>query len=345
MSAGSFNEIPASIERLLPSGQTFLECFLMTIFTSDLFDSALLDPVRKGCDELIVLSGYSNASVVNHFLGECDRLRLPAPAVKLIIGMGHQIGGLTLRGLRQLEADAQSRFSCGVISEAPYVHSKVYLWLRQGEPQTAFLGSANFSQNGLLGLQREVLTEVDATDAQLVIDGESARAVSCSDASLDEMINVSELESLTNFGGVALRDSSSLQSVTISLVTDKRGPLRVPERSGLNWGNRPEHNRDPNQAELRVTAEINRSKFFPPVGVHFSVLTDDGEVFNCVRAQSGGKAIESNPSNAALGRYFRRRLGLASGSVVTLEDLDRYGRRDVTFFRVDEHEFLLDFSR
>lgn len=317
----------------------------MTIFTSDLFDSVLLNPVRNGCDELIVLSGYSNASVINYFWSECDRLRLPAPAVKLIIGMGHQIGGLTLRGLRQLEADAESRFSCGVISEAPYVHSKVYLWLRQGEPQTAFLGSANFSQNGFLSLQREVLTEVDATEAQLLIEVESARAIGCGDAALDGIIDVVEPEFATIFGGVALKDSSLLQSVTISLVTDKRGPLRVPERSGLNWGNRPEHNRDPNQAELRVTAEINRSKFFPPVGVHFSVLTDDGEVFNCVRAQSGGKAIESNPSNAALGRYFRRRLGLASGSVVTIEDLDRYGRRDVTFFRLNEYEFLLDFSK
>lgn len=317
----------------------------MTIFTSDLFDSVLLNPVRNGCDELIVLSGYSNASVVNHFFSECDRLRLPAPTVKLIIGMGHQIGGLTLRGLRQLEADAQTRFSCDVISEAPYVHSKVYLWLRQGEPQAAFLGSANFSQNGLMGLQREVLTEVDATDAKRVINNESTRAISCGDVALDGIIDVVEPEFATIFGGVALKDSSLLESVTISLVTDKRGPLRVPDRSGLNWGNRPEHNRDPNQAELRVTAEINRSKFFPPVGVHFSVLTDDGEVFNCVRAQSGGKAIESNPSNAALGRYFRRRLGLASGSVVTIEDLDRYGRRDVTFFRLNEYEFLLDFSK
>ena len=49
-------------------------------------------------------------------------------------------------------------------------------------------------------------------------------------------------------------------------------------------------------------------------------------------------------SNALLGEYFRNRLGLANGAYVTAADLRSYGRTDVTFIKIDEEHYYMDFS-
>ena len=63
-----------------------------------------------------------------------------------------------------------------------------------------------------------------------------------------------------------------------------------------------------------------------------------------MRAQDNGKAIETYGNNSQLGLYFRKRLGLPSGAFVTLIDLKKYGRTDVTFYKIDDENFFMDFS-
>ncbi len=82
----------------------------------------------------------------------------------------------------------------------------------------------------------------------------------------------------------------------------------------------------------------------PPRALTFSLITDDGESFDCVVAQDGRKAIESTYNNSLLGIYFRRRLGLPLGSKIEVDDLENYGRTDYTIEKIDEETFLLDFS-
>lgn len=48
--------------------------------------------------------------------------------------------------------------------------------------------------------------------------------------------------------------------------------------------------------------------------------------------------------HALLGEYFRNRLGLANGAYVTAADLRSYGRTDVTFIKIDEEHYYMDFS-
>ncbi len=134
----------------------------------------------------------------------------------------------------------------------------------------------------------------------------------------------------------------ALDSVTLSLVVKSGGAERVPLRSGLNWGQRP--GRNPNQAYLSVPGEVQRMGFFPVAGRRFGVETDDGELFVLVRAQASGKALETPDDNALLGRYFRQRLGVESGRLVTLAHLRRYGRTSVDIFKVSELKYRLDFS-
>ena len=95
---------------------------------------------------------------------------------------------------------------------------------------------------------------------------------------------------------------------------------------------------------MKVEANVQRSGFFPERGVHFTVLTDDGKVLICTRAQDHGKAIETPHNNSHIGEYFRRRLGLANGVPVSRLDLDKYGRTNVTFYKIDDETYYMDFS-
>lgn len=116
----------------------------------------------------------------------------------------------------------------------------------------------------------------------------------------------------------------------------------VPQRSGLNWGQRP--GREPNQAYLSVPVDIQRSGFFPERGEEFLMECDDGEIMKCVRAQQNGKAIETSGNNAILGLYFRKRLKVRPGYMVTIDHLYRYGRLSVDVTFKSNHRYYLDFS-
>jgi hypothetical protein len=131
-------------------------------------------------------------------------------------------------------------------------------------------------------------------------------------------------------------------TVTLPLTSVIKGVEVVPRRSGLNWGQRP--GRASDQAYLSVPSEIQRLGFFPAPGVPFIIETDDGLKLKCVRSQSNGKAIESQENNALLGSYFRSRLGIGSGHIVTLDHLLHYGRTSVDIEKISEYWFKLDFS-
>lgn len=136
--------------------------------------------------------------------------------------------------------------------------------------------------------------------------------------------------------------STGFNFVTLPLTTKRGGQVVVPQRSGLNWGQRP--GREPNQAYLSVPVEIQRSGFFPDRGEVFILECDDGFTMKCVRAQANGKGIESPTDNSIIGIYFRKRLGVRSGHMVTVEHLQAYGRTSVDVHFRNEHLFYLDFS-
>jgi hypothetical protein len=130
--------------------------------------------------------------------------------------------------------------------------------------------------------------------------------------------------------------------VTLPFTSKVRGVLHVPKVSGLNWGQRP--GREQNQAYLSIPAYIQRGNFFPVPGHSFVIECDDGEIFNCVRAQANGKAIHTPLNNSLLGVYFRRRLGVMSGYMVKIDDLIKYGRSSVDISKLTDNRYFLDFS-
>ena len=134
-------------------------------------------------------------------------------------------------------------------------------------------------------------------------------------------------------------DALNVPQVTLSFLT-KTGETGT--RSGINWGQRDK--REPNQAYIRLPAHIARTKFFPLDKQHFTVTTDDEKQLILRVEQQGNKAITTPSNNSLLGEYFRNRLGLANGAYVTADDFKKYGRSDVTFYKIDDEQFFMDFS-
>ena len=118
----------------------------------------------------------------------------------------------------------------------------------------------------------------------------------------------------------------------------------IHNKGGLNWGQR--EGREPNQAYIQLPPVVYKSNFFPLRATHFTVLTDDNKTLICTRAQKDkfGNAIETPHNNSLLGEYFRNRLGLSNGSFITKQDLVKYGRTDITFYKIDDENYYMDFS-
>ena len=224
--------------------------------------------------------------------------------------------------------------NCHYRVDRPAVHSKVYVWMSNAVPFRAFVGSANYTQRGFLvaNQQEEAMVEADPERAFEYFQKVRSGSMEIRHDDIEDHVVLFEPDHQGN-------DTDNC--VTLSLVT-ARGI--VAARSGLNWGQRPEERRNPNQAYLRIPSDVARAEFFPPRSTQFTVLTDDGHSFIAVTAQDGDKAIHTPDGNHILGEYFRRRIGVALGSPVERSHLDSYGRTDVRFCKLDEETFFMDFS-
>ena len=60
-------------------------------------------------------------------------------------------------------------------------------------------------------------------------------------------------------------------------------------------------------------------------------------------AQGDGKGLHSAENNALLGRFFRKKLNVPSGTFITKEMLEKYGKTYVIFKKYDNDLFVLDF--
>ena len=323
------------------------------MLSTDLFNEILLQPVRDGANRLFIVSGYATAAMTFHHF-ETIRQMNSDISISLIVGMTPQ-DGLSLsnhRAFQKLaEDDFPDNFECSYIVNSPPVHSKIYAWFENDKPLLGFIGSANYTQRAFGTYQREIMSLLDAEKGYQYFDSLAADSIYCNHPEAENFVNIyndiyqtrrrREREQIEEKQIVLTPEIQGLEFVNVSLL-DKGGNL--PQRSGLNWGQRPEEHREPNQAYIRLPAEVNRTDFFPERAQHFTVLTDDGKVLICTRAQDQGKAIHTPHNNSLIGEYFRNRLGVPFGRPVQTEDLIRYGRTDIVFYKLDEETYYMDFS-
>ena len=325
------------------------------MLTENLFQKVLLDPARKGADTLYIVSGYARAGMAHqHIQTVQKKLKSDSPPihVNLIVGMAAKDGVANSSHLGFVslsEETLKGAFTCGYLMKPPQVHAKVYAWFRGDKPTVGYIGSANYTRQGFLEKnQREVMTLGDPNMIRDYYRSIEAESCLCTHQDAQRLVRGDELSVFTGEdASVAPSLDSSVAfppsegKITISFL-NRYGDL--PQRSGLNWGQRPEEKRAPNQAYIRIPAAIYRSDFFPTAKNHFTMHTDDGQVIICARRQQHEKAIHSTENNSIMGEYFRRRLGVGLGQPVSKADLEKYGRTDVDFYKIDDDNYYMDFS-
>lgn len=328
------------------------------MITENLFDTLLINPaVQEGANKLYVVSGYATSAMVFHHFESLRRGEVEIQ-VQLIVGMCGQDGlsKSNHRGFQQLmDSELAGNFECSYLVGTIPVHSKVYAWYRDDAPVCAFTGSANYTQRAFGTSQGEAMASSDPERGLEYFQGLISNTIYCTHTDAEDFVQIyndkyfarqrREIAQQENQGlpVPTVPTLAGLESVRVSLL-DFRSGTTLPQRSGLNWGQRPEEHREPNQAYIHLPSSIYSNSFFPPIAVHFTVLTDDGRVLICTRAQEHGKAIHTPHNNSLIGEYFRNRLGVANGALITIEDLHRYGRTNVDFYKIDEETYYMDFS-
>lgn len=322
----------------------------MSLITSELFEKVLIDPLKQGANSLFIVSGYATAMMAMRH-AQFARTLNKNFSIRLIVGMS-SLDGIEKKNHLAFK-DLQSNkfgvdFQCNYVINLPPVHSKIYAWFKNQDPIAGFVGSANYTQNGFSSSMREILIEKDAKICHEYYSTLLDETVNCNVNNINELVNIFEKvlvekisasEESAEAKTAITSDILNLPNVTLTLVKEDG---EVPARSGLNWGQR--EGREPNQAYINIPAEIGRSGFFPDRHETFTVVTDDKKQFICVRAQDSGKGIHTTLNNSLLGEYFRFRIGLSNGKFITKQDLLKYGRTDVTFYKIDEENYLMDFS-
>lgn len=332
-----------------------------TFLSEGLYEKVLLAPAQEGADSLSVLTGYATPAMLSRHRGDLTALLGRTVALDLIVGMAGN------DGLPKVWHSGFSKLRNGVAEDVLRiryvrpgfaVHSKVYVWSKGGVPMRAFLGSANYTQSGFSLLsdsvaRSEVLTEVDAQFAFAYIAAVQ-QLIDSDDPGVADVIKLTTLATTgvapkTDRALFDVEQAAGVATLELSLLTKLRGQLVVPGKSGLNWGHRG--TRDRNQAYIKVPAATFKganADFFPHRTVHFQVLTDDGLTLELSSVQSGfrgnAKALSTPLSNAALGAYFRKRLGLSPGEFITRDHLEAYGATSVTFTKLPHELYLMDFS-
>ena len=325
------------------------------MLTENLFEKVLIEPYEQRA-VLYIISGYASATMASrHFkrlIGNKRRtsfIRRRGVRIELIVGMAVQDGVSKQdhEGFQELTRAYNDLFICRYVTYEIPVHSKAFAWYdSDGSPIIGFVGSANYTQSAFSSNRREVITEDNADAIRSYFELVKQNTIDCLDPQVNDIINIyagrrRDEVSLEEDTSEISNNFDGLPHIKISFL-DRQGDL--PQRSGLNWGQRREQRREPNQAYIRLPATVYQTDFFPPRGQHFTIITDDGITLLCVRAQDNSKAIHTPDNNSRMGEYFRNRLNVLSGKSVLIEDLERYGRSDVDFYKIDEETFYMDFS-
>jgi hypothetical protein len=325
---------------------------MVRLITSELFEKVLVGPVKDGATELHVVTGYASPAMVTKHFEALKNLKLPAIQIDVLIGMTGRDGlqRNSLLGFQSIPRQSLGKgFDCSFTLAPDSIHSKIYVWSTEDGPVQAFAGSANYTQMGFgisanSSRHQEVCFEVDPVDAFDYVISRSVGTIGYKNPEIAQRLTLTETFVNTDEDDAnSIGQTPDLGTVSLPLVQSTKEKGKVHNAAGLNWGQREGRNRD--QAYIPVPKNVRDENFFPPIGEHFQIVTDDGESFMATIAQEGGKAIEIPHDNSILGKYFRKRLGKESGEFVSTKDLETYGSNSVRISKLQSDLFKLDFRK
>ena len=326
------------------------------LFYEDLYDVVFTSHERHIADEIIIISGYIGPKPI-------EALKYLPLKATVIYGMyGEQ--GISDVLYDQLDQISQNDDDLTILYSKMPVHSKIYIWRREGRITYALVGSANFSINGLKTAFREVLGETTFDTFQplesylssimenslLVPDVSRLRATTTQDSNTD------------------ISDDSDVSECIIPLYLTNRSGRYMPEGSGINWGHGRAHNAGdtayipismdnvrrfpqlfPEKKLLMTGSRDNRGR----IGRHnepIEIVWDDGtRMEGSLEGNNNGnhypKQIASFPRKNLMGRYLRHRLGIGRDDFVTLEDLERADKNAVKITLMEEGLYYMELTK
>lgn len=317
------------------------------------------------CDELVIISGYVGPKPVMML----ENLPLKATVVYGMYGSD----GIQ-QGLHQALLNANKTISnVEVLYSQRPVHAKCYVWKYKGEVVHALIGSANFSTNGIETPFKEILAEttVDTFDPLSgYIDKILNVSINCEDAV------VKQNKKRKSQGGVS-SDGYDPDICPMPLyIIEKDGREVVPEKSGINWGmaRKSGSHVNINDAYIRIGTDLiekypllfpakqqepkDKSNIVRKDHRHndsIDIVWDDGTTMTGLlegsipKDENGVKVLypkqlSTTPRKALLGKYLRERLNVPEGEQITMEHLERYGRKTIDVSLQGEGIYYFDFS-
>lgn len=308
-------------------------------FTS-IADRLFFPPDELHIDSICILSAHAMPSMASWLLTSYAEKGIKNREINLIItsvakeGISSEIHN----GFKMMHDNPYApewlNFTCSYLNnDISLPGENIYIWLSGDEPVAACLGELEFTQKALLCTATEnKFHEMNPIDAYNLYSDAVNSSTYCF---------YNEIEEYVIIRSDAWRQKEFLpeQKVNLSFIT-RNGD--VGKKSGLNWGQRAGRNQ--NEAYIPLPRNIAQSGFFPLEKRQFFVTTDDRHSLLLRIEQQGDKAITTPLSNALLGEYFRNRLNLSNGEFITKETLEKYGRTDVTFVKIDDEQYYMDFS-
>lgn len=315
------------------------------------------------CDELVIISGYVGPNPIRRLQ------KLPIKST-VIYGMYGCDGIQQSLHTALLNANNELNKVTIFYSLMP-VHAKCYIWKYEGKVKSALVGSANFSNNGLLTPYKEILADA-STDTFKPLDGYLNKilenTISCSDAVVKE----NKRKCHKNINQDAKDYDKDVCEMPLYII--RKGKPMVPEKSGVNWGmgamGGSHVNINDAYIPIRTAFLKQYPLMFPPKQIcpkgeaprakhrhndNIEIIWDDGTTMegllegNAIKELNGRKGlypkqIASTPNKAELGIYLRKRMGIAEGHLITYEDLKRYGRTTIDVSLQGEGVYYFDFS-
>ncbi len=349
---------------------------LPTLITSNFDEPILYTPARTEfihpCSKLKIITAFTDCERIStHMIGLSEGMKnnrfTKGLSVDIILGMTksslsqkkHEDICRMIRFLNQ--SKDMPHISCRYICQGSEVHSKMYLWSHSdktfGEiPYLAFCGSLNYTMNAFYK-RREAVSMCNSLEAYMYYKDLLNDTIDCFDPSVSERLKNVKNNSADAFiepdnsekDYIFYNSEKPVDTLEVSLL--RADGSDTGYGSGINWGIRQNNTkRDRNQAYIPYNRKNKKEGFFPdrinaddkncPM---FKVITKDFGSFHMRLAQQGNKGLHSVESNAILGEWIRKRIGVPSGGYVTKQMLELYGKTYVTFRKYEDGTYLLDF--
>lgn len=319
-------------------------------------------------DEFVVISGY---------LGPKPIERLAELPMKITVIGGMYSSGIDARLWDALEKSKQINPDLKIYFSKQEIHSKIYIWKKQGKILYALVGSANFSSKGIRTDYRETLA--DATrDTYNPLERYYKFILENS----QENPNLNKKQTIVDYSAPKTDPDSTLlkakYSYEIPLYSTSKGQKTVNPASGLNWGLSNGHVADgdayipipksllkENQKLILpydkdyVTPDGKRKRQSDPI----ELIWDDGTLMAASLEGSQKHNNSDYPKQLAsyssktpylngkriskksiLGRYLRKRLNVSLKEEITIDTLHNYGRDTITLSLIEDGVYYADFS-